>query len=313
MAGCASGPPVEPPPLRDMEEPLALFDEPDDEVERQALPTGGFTGIYVTDSGDSLESLIDETPGVLVDRVVENSPGHAAGIEPGDLLLAARIPPDAPDASGLSWASQWRAIELDAGAGEELRIVYDRAGVERRATLTVAERVHPPERQSGERYREEDRVGVVVRTATEVEARAVGLGPGGGAVIVGLSQASPWRSAGLRYGDLITAIDERPIDHPQVVLDVIRAGDPAKPLVVVFTRDGASRELPALLTSRATETTLVDIPLIYTYERDRDREEVSILLGIYHNVKTPAAWRTRILWIFSFGGGDADRLRDVSQ
>ena len=37
------------------------------------------------------------------------------------------------------------------------------------------------------------------------EARAAGLGPGGGAVVVGLSERSPWRAAGLRFGDLIVA------------------------------------------------------------------------------------------------------------
>ncbi|MFQ5517227.1 MAG: RNA polymerase sigma factor, partial [Acidimicrobiia bacterium] len=79
---------------------------------------------------------------------------------------------------------------------------------EAEAVVQAMERLRPADRGETERFREEDRVGVVVRTATEVEARAVGLGPGGGAVVVGLSRTSPWREAGLRFGDLIVAAGE---------------------------------------------------------------------------------------------------------
>ena len=46
--------PVDPPPLADMEEPLALFDEPRDEPRRRALPAGSFSGLHVKDARDSL-------------------------------------------------------------------------------------------------------------------------------------------------------------------------------------------------------------------------------------------------------------------
>ena len=50
--GCASlgsDLPDEPPPLLSMEEPPALFAEPDDEAARLELPLGGWTGLHVTD------------------------------------------------------------------------------------------------------------------------------------------------------------------------------------------------------------------------------------------------------------------------
>ncbi|MHC5003655.1 MAG: PDZ domain-containing protein [Planctomycetota bacterium] len=308
--GCASPPPAEPPPLRDMEEPLGLFDEPGDEAERVALPAGGFTGVFVSEAGETLESLIGEPSGLTVTRVVENSPGDAAGIEPDDILLDATI--DGGETVELGWASQWRQIELDSGPGTTVDVVLDRAGRERRASIDVVARLRPAERQTATRYREEGHVGVVVRTATEVESRPAGLGPGGGAVIVGLSRASPWRRAGLRFGDLITEVNGRSVDHPQVLLEAIREADTQATLALVYVRDGTSRTVDAPVSRRATETTRVDIPLIYSFERDRDREIVSILLGIYYHEKTPAAWTTRILWIFSFAGGDSDRLREVS-
>ena len=47
LVGCASRLPAAPPPLLDLEEPLAWFAEPDDEAARQALPLGTFSGCVV--------------------------------------------------------------------------------------------------------------------------------------------------------------------------------------------------------------------------------------------------------------------------
>ena len=70
--------PRQSPPLADMEEPLALVEEPGDETLRQGLPHGGFTGVHVGDARTSLDDVNGETEGVLVTSVVENSPGVAA-------------------------------------------------------------------------------------------------------------------------------------------------------------------------------------------------------------------------------------------
>jgi hypothetical protein len=62
------------------------------------------------------------------------------------------------------------------------------------------------------------------------------------------------------------------------------------------------------LTTRATEVHEVGIPLLFTYGKDRGTSTTSALLGIYHTKHTAVAWRVRLFWLFSFGGGDADRL-----
>ncbi len=305
--GCASALPVEPPPLVDMEEPLELFAEPDDEAARRALPLGGFTGAHVGDARDSLDALLGEAEGVEVVRVVENSAADAAGLVPGDLLVEARAG-DAP-AVPLRHPSEWRALERDAAPGSSIAVVVDRAGVRFGAELDVVARVRPAGRGEVERLREEDRVGVVVRTATEVEAHAAGLGPGGGAVIVGLSKRSPWRAAGLRHGDLLVEVDGRAVAHPQVVLDAIRAGEDE--LDVVYVRDGQRAETVAALSDRERTVREVYVPGLFSRERSRDRTTTSAVLGIFKKEHTPAASRYRILWIFRFGTGDTDRLEEV--
>ena len=298
--------PTTKPALFDMEEPLVLHEEPGDEEQRRELPPGGFTGAYVTDARQSLEEMGEEPEGVLVQRVVENSPADAAGLVEGDLIVEVNGEP-------LRWASEWRDVQLRTEPGQPLAVVYDRAGVDRTARVTVVARVRPAARTEAERYREEDRAGIVVRTATEVEARGAGLGPGGGAVVVGLARTSPWRQAGLRFGDLIVKADGKEVAHPNVLLAAIRDAPQGGSVKLVYRRKDERNELDAPVTRRERETKRILIPLLYSYEKDRDLKKIMALLWIYQHKKTPAAYETKLFWIFKWSAGDADRLEEVKR
>ncbi|MHC4953770.1 MAG: PDZ domain-containing protein [Planctomycetota bacterium] len=292
------------PALYDMEEPLALHQEPADEQERLALPSGGFTGVYVTDARQSLEELGEAPEGVLVDRVVENSPGEFAGLVKGDLVLEA-------DGKPIQYSSAWRNLELESAPGAKLRVLYDRAGAELEATIEVAARARAADRQPAQRFREEDRTGIVVRTATEVEARGAALGPGAGAVIVGMARTSPWRTAGLVYGDLIVQVGDKPVDHPNVLLAAIREAPKKGKLQLVYLRGQERLEIEVPVSRRAQEQQIIDVPLLYYYEKDGDRVVSWYFFAIYKHTRTAAARETRILWIFKFRAGDSDRLEEV--
>jgi S1-C subfamily serine protease len=287
-----------------MQEPLEWMDEPEDEQERATLPAGSFTGIVVGDARTSLDELLGEPQGVLVTEVVENSPGAAAGLEVGDVIVEA----GATKAAALHWPSEWRRLELDVAPGAELQLIVDRAGREFEFSVTTTARLRAAAREAGERFREEARTGVVVRAATEVEARKAALGPGGGAVVVGLTLESPWRSAGIVYGDLIRAVDGVEVAHPQVLLDAVRAAPEGAALQLEIMRRAALVNVDAPLTKRRSQVREISVPLLFSFERERDSSETSILLGALRVRSTPAAWDVRVLWLISFGGGDADQL-----
>lgn len=300
--------PRESPPLADMEEPLALHEVPDDEVLRMELPPGSFTGVYVTDARTELEQTGDGPEGIRVARIVENSPGEAAGLEEGDLLLEVKWD---GGARTLRWASEWRDVELAALPGQRLRVAYDRAGAEREAELTVVPRLRPAARGEVQRFREEQRVGLVVRTATEVESRAAGLGPGAGAVVVGLARGSPWRQAGLRFGDLLEEVGGQKVAHPQVLLDAIRDAPAQGTVHLSYLRDGRRHELDAPVSRRAREMKRVSIPLLYGYTKQGDFRRVWIFFGLYKHTRSAAAWELRLFWLLKFRGGDADRIEEI--
>jgi C-terminal processing protease CtpA/Prc len=309
LGACSLSPklPEQSPPLANLEEPLDLRAEPDDEAERQKLPAGCFSGLYLEDARDTLASKLQDQGQLKVVQVVENSPAAAAGIQVEDLLLEAVIGTGEP--ISLLRPSDWRRIELQTAPGTAVQLVVDRAGREATARLVLVPRLAPPPRQPGERLREDQRVGVVFRTATEVEARAAELPPGAGAVVVGLAANSPWRTAGLRFGDLLTHCNGAPIRHPQDLLQAIQRAD--APLRLAYRRQGSTAEVEAATSRRAQELREISLPLLFHYEYDRKATEWSCLLGIFHYRSTTAAWRFRFLWLMGFGGGDADRLLEV--
>ena len=309
-SACSLGPELadQPPALADMEEPIDLRSEPDDEAARTALPAGTFSGLYLRDARETLEAKLNDPAAVVVDRVVENSPAAAAGLEAGDLLLEAEVAGGAPRA--VTTKSQWRQIELDASPGTQVTLLVDRAGREAETVVTLVERLRPAARSPGDQYREEQRVGVVFRTATEVEARAAGLGPGGGAVVIGLSTASPWRAAGLRFEDMITAVDGVALTHPQQLLAAVRDAD-GETLQLTYFRDGAARTVTAPLTRRASTLNRVSLPGVFRYESERGHNEWSVIAGAVFYRSTAAAWRLRLLWVFEIVGGDADELQEA--
>ena len=310
LAACSLSPdlPLEPSPLADMEEPLDLRAEPDDEAARQQLPAGCFSGLVVDDARDTLAAKLDQPGTLRVAAVVENSPAAAAGLQPGDVLLEAQVA-HGPRRT-LQQPSEWRQIELENPPGTSVVLFVDRAGREAKTELQLVPRVRPAPRTASEPFREEARVGVVLRTATEVEARAAGLGPGGGAVITGLSRGSPWRTAGLRFGDVLVAADGQPIAHPQQLLVLLRDAERSA-VALDYVRGGERRTVDALLSARDDDTNELSLPPLLYWGTERGKSEFSLLLGLVNHQSTAAAWRFRLLWIFAIGGGDSDRLLEV--
>ncbi|MEY3160241.1 MAG: hypothetical protein RIT25_232, partial [Planctomycetota bacterium] len=114
------------------------------------------------------------------------------------------------------------------------------------------------------------------------------------------------------FGDLIAAIDGKPVVHPQVVLDVLR--DTSKDSVALeYVRGGQRVAAQVALSTRSASLREVSIPVLFDYESERGKTEWSVVFGLLGYESTAAAWRFRLLWIVTFGGGDADRLLEVDR
>jgi len=101
-----------------------------------------------------------------------------------------------------------------------------------------------------------------------------------------------------------------PCAHPEVLLEAIRTTGKDSTLALDVLRDGRKLQFMVHVSRRETEVHEFSIPLLYSYSNDRGHHETSVLLGLYKHESTKAAWKTRILWIITFSGGDSDRLEE---
>lgn len=151
----------------------------------------------------------------VIGYVAKGSPAEAAGLLPGDLLLAIDGRP----------TPTWKEAEILVGTNpkESLRVDYRRNGEEKRSELKVA---------ASTRY-EIGYAGFYWPLPAEIDRVAPGY---------------PAARAGLAPGDVITAVDGRPLATYFELADVIRAS-PGKELLLEYRRQG--RTLSARLTPAA--------------------------------------------------------------
>jgi len=249
--------------------------------------------------------------GVLVTGIVENSPAATAGIQVGDIIIEAAI--DENTATLLHWPSDWFKLEQAAQVDSVIHVLYDRAGRDFKTAIKPVKRISPPNRLSGNTFREESKVGIIVRNASEVEAERAGLTRGEGSVVIGLARTSPWKQAGLLYGDIILEINNIKIKNPQELLITINGLNKGDDVKIVVFRDGEKITLNATVSKRQKETKAFSIPLLFSYGKKGGIEKTSVLLDILSVKKTQVASEYRLFWLINFTTGDSNRLEEIKQ
>ena len=96
-------------------------------------------------------------------------------------------------------------------------------------------------------------LGIGSAPLTPETAAQLGVDPDGGqrgAVVLDVSAGSAAEAAGVRVGDLITAIDGEPVESPDDVGDAIGASEPGDTIRLTIVRDGSETSADAVLGSR---------------------------------------------------------------
>ncbi|HVR39639.1 MAG TPA: trypsin-like peptidase domain-containing protein [Thermoanaerobaculia bacterium] len=86
-------------------------------------------------------------------------------------------------------------------------------------------------------------IGAVTATVTPEEAKRLNIHATKGALIARVFTGSPAQTAGLRAGDVITAVNGQAVDSREAYSTVTATLTPDKPLDLTITREGASRNV----------------------------------------------------------------------
>lgn len=179
---------------------------------------------------------LTEARGALVAGVEKGSPAEAAGLRAGDVVVSvdgAAV----RDPRGLARA----VADLKPGARADLRVHRD--GGERVLAATVAELRDGPTKQADAKEAEGGRLGLALGALTDEARRALDLPEGTrGAVVAEVRDGGPAAEAGLRPGDVVTAVGDRSVAGPDEAVRAIREAQASRGGAVALRvlRDGAA-------------------------------------------------------------------------
>ena len=207
----------------------------------------GFLGIHPGEDEVDLSDRGFEGSGVLVVRVLRETPAEEAGLQAGDILLRVgerRV----EDGDDLTWALGKHA------AGDKVTLTVWRDGKEQPIGITLGD----PKEAEGESVswntmsrsgHDEDQgfLGVVVLEPAEEVLKAWNVKEGYGVLINELVDDSPAQAAGLKEGDVLVELDGSPVYNASRLGKLCRRQDPGTMVTLSVIRQGKPLEIKATL------------------------------------------------------------------
>ncbi len=210
------------------------------ELEQHGHLERGYLGVMSQKLNPEMAAALKlaHSTGALVAEVEPNGPAAKAGLRPGDVVTAVNgTAVDDPRALARQVAA------LRPGTGAEVTVLRD--GAEQKLSMTTAalpekaaDAGAPGEQQSG------GKIGLALAPINPAARESLGLPDDvTGAVIAAVRPNSPASEAGLKPGDVLQSVGNRPVATPEQAVQAIRAQQKgAKPqaLALRVLRDGHS-------------------------------------------------------------------------
>ena len=199
---------------------------------------GAFLGVGTEDiSKENMARYgMREVRGAGVTKVVKDSPAEKAGLKEGDVIVRF-------DGESVTSARKLSRLVSESAPDQTVRITVSRGGAEQELSATLSQHSMKtlmgaaikddvlksiekdwPQIQTGDGntvflFGANRRIGVSTQTLTKQLADYFGA-PNGGALITSVTENSPAARAGLKAGDVITAVDGEKVDSSG---DIVRA------------------------------------------------------------------------------------------
>src|SRR4051794_28001261 len=155
-------------------------------------------------------------------------------------------------------------------------------------------------------------IGAVTATITPEEARRTGLRASRGALVARVISGSPAQAAGLRPGDIITAVAGRPIDSREAFSTYTATVASGQPLPLTISRDGSAQSISV----RPTEAPR-DLGLRILWEiaglRVIDQSGTVVIDEIARNSRSESIGLARGDVIVGVNGTEVASVKDLNQ
>jgi serine protease Do len=179
--------------------------------------------------------------GVIVDDITPDGPAASAGVQVQDIILTADDRPIGT-MSALTAATYLHnpdhPVKLEILRGTEKKILYVPA-VEKHDQMDLLMDATDPEKSLV------PRLGVLVLDITDQIRSAIGtVRIAGGVVVVGRAANLIVSDSGLQTGDIIHALNTKPIDSVETLRRAVRALKSGDAVVLQIERDGGLQYLP---------------------------------------------------------------------
>ena len=226
--------------------PPAPPDDSSDQTFSIFIDGGGFLGIYAENI--SRENMgryhVNQVRGVGVTQVIKDSPAEKAGLRKDDVIL--RL-----DGENVSSVRKLNRLVSEMAPDQSVKVSFSRGGSEQEVTATIGKRTNQsfagdlfgngarawkfegPDLKNfkweGQPFNRGDlanpgdfslllnnsrRIGVSTMSLTKQLADYFGIADGKGVLVTSVTDDGPAAKAGLRAGDVITAVDGEAVDSP---------------------------------------------------------------------------------------------------
>ncbi|RQS75019.1 DegQ family serine endoprotease [Burkholderia sp. Bp8963] len=204
-----------------------------DELVKTGHVSRGRLGVAVQGLNQTLASSfgLSKPDGALVSSVDPSGPAAKAGLQPGDVILAVN---GSPVADSTTLPSQ--IAGLKPGSKAELQIWRDKS--KKTVSVTLGSMADTKVASSDGGPVEQGRLGVAVRPLTPQERSATQLSHG----LIVQQAGGPAAGAGIQPGDVILAVNGRPVTSPEQLRDAVK--NAGNSLALLIQRDNAQIFVP---------------------------------------------------------------------